>query len=100
MPAPLAYITSLRHVTTLNLNPNPSIISNKTSTAKSSSSELVALKGSSGPSNESHFSCPVSGVEFNGRYKFVVFKSTGHVVSVRGLLLSSNADVVRFEALL
>ncbi len=27
------------------------------------------------------FCCPVSGVAFNGKFKFVVFKATGHTVS-------------------
>ncbi|GAX81855.1 hypothetical protein CEUSTIGMA_g9283.t1 [Chlamydomonas eustigma] len=93
MPPPLAYITSLKHITPLNLHPNPSRINNGSAMTSSSSSTALALKGSSGPSNESQFCCPVSGVEFNGRYKFVVFKSTGHVVSDKAL--KDAPDVVK-----
>lgn len=34
---------------------------------------------------ETRFQCPISGLEFNGKYKFVVLKGCGHVVSAKAL---------------
>ncbi|XP_024515699.1 protein RTF2 homolog isoform X1 [Selaginella moellendorffii] len=34
---------------------------------------------------ETKFQCPVSGQEFNGKFKFVALKNCGHVLSVRAL---------------
>jgi hypothetical protein len=41
----------------------------------------VAGVGAAVPSNEADFSCPVCGVAFNGKYKFVFLRPGGLVVS-------------------
>jgi hypothetical protein len=69
LPPQLAYISSLKHVTELKLERNAS-----------HGNGAAAQQGAVGPSNEAAFCCPISGAGFNGRYKFVAFK-TGHVVS-------------------
>ena len=49
----------------------------------------LCLQGVTGPSNDAQFCCPITGVAFNGRYKFFVYKPTGQVVS-HGLCLSRD----------
>ncbi|KAG1664938.1 hypothetical protein FOA52_004460 [Chlamydomonas sp. UWO 241] len=74
LPPQLAYISSLKHVTELKLERN----------IAHSSSGAATQQGGVGPSNEAAFCCPISGAGFNGRYKFVAFK-TGLVVSEKAV---------------
>lgn len=77
LPKEQAYISSLKHIVQLLLEPN---------TQSSSSSAKPATDGTSaGPSNEAQFCCPISAVPWNGRYKFTVFRKTGHAVRSWGL---------------
>ncbi|MEW5299104.1 MAG: hypothetical protein WDW36_002150 [Sanguina aurantia] len=106
MPPSLRHISALRHVAQLQLVPNPAAetrqraaaasaaaaaaagsSSSASATAKASASATppTNLIGSMGPSNDADFICPVSGVDFNGRYRFVVFRPTGAVVSEKAL---------------
>ena len=73
MPAELGHITSLKHVVDLKLERN-----------LQRRAGVSVAQGSVGPSNETEFCCPISGVEFNGRCKFFVFRPTGQVVSDAG----------------
>ncbi|EFJ45713.1 hypothetical protein VOLCADRAFT_63267, partial [Volvox carteri f. nagariensis] len=68
IPQALSHITGLKSVLELKLHP-----------AKKSASATFQ------PSNDSDFCCPVTGVAFNGRYKFVVLRPSGHVVSEKAL---------------
>ncbi|OAY31429.1 replication termination factor 2 [Manihot esculenta] len=38
-----------------------------------------------GESNNARFHCPVTGLEFNGKYKFFALKNCGHVLSAKAL---------------
>ncbi|KAK9101795.1 hypothetical protein Sjap_019049 [Stephania japonica] len=42
-------------------------------------------KGNDFISFETRFQCPISGLEFNGKYKFFALKSCGHVLSAKAL---------------
>lgn len=84
LPPALAYISSLKAVTTLKLDPisrasmhaaagpGPGS-SNGNSNGRGSSCDLAV------------FQCPVTGLEMNGRYPFVIHKPTGVVLSERAL---------------
>lgn len=41
--------------------------------------------GLSGDTTSARFQCPVSGLEFNGKYKFFALRGCGHVVSAKAL---------------
>jgi hypothetical protein len=75
MPAALANITSLKSVVNLKLEPAHK--------AGSSSSNGGSKKGSS--SDAADFQCPVTGLELNGRFPFVIHRPTGQVLSERAL---------------
>jgi len=75
IPPQFSYISSLKHVIELKLERNP----------RHGKPQSAASHGSNGPSNDSPFCCPVTGVEFNGRYKFVTFRPTGHTVSEKAI---------------
>lgn len=72
MPAPLAYISALKHLTEVKLERN---------TSASAGGGPVENGAATGPGNDAQFCCPITGVAWNGRYKFVVFKASGHAVS-------------------
>lgn len=46
---------------------------------------VVTTQGNFQPGNEAQFVCPVTGQEFNGRFRFSVLKQSGHVISERAL---------------
>jgi hypothetical protein len=73
MPAPLAYISGLKHLTEVKLERNAS--------SSAGGGGPVENGAATGPSNDAQFCCPVTGVAWNGRYKFVVFKASGLAVS-------------------
>ena len=64
MPSSLAHISSLKHLAEVKLT----------------RSETGPSKGAGG-SGASAYCCPVTGVALNGRYRFVVHRPTGHLVS-------------------
>lgn len=70
MPKGLAHITSLKHVTELKLEEAP---------------KGGAGGGTDGGGGAVRFACPVTGQAFNGKYKFVVLRKSGHVLSERAL---------------
>ncbi|XP_075509883.1 uncharacterized protein LOC142546193 [Primulina tabacum] len=47
--------------------------------------ELVPIPGVRGGDGAVKFQCPISGLEFNGKYKFFAIKSCGHVLSAKSL---------------
>ncbi|XP_043702681.1 replication termination factor 2 [Telopea speciosissima] len=49
--------------------------------------ELSAIPGVKYDDNsfETKFQCPITGLEFNGKYKFLALRSCGHVVSTKAL---------------
>ncbi|KAK8520320.1 hypothetical protein V6N13_031222 [Hibiscus sabdariffa] len=53
--------------------------------------DMINIKLSMIPGNQSDsadgatFQCPISGLEFNGKYKFFALKNCGHVVSAKAL---------------
>lgn len=62
--------------------------------------ELESIPGSeSGAGSDVKFQCPITGLEFNGKYKFYALKSCGHVLSVKALkeIKSSTCHVCRKE---
>ncbi len=79
IPSPLAYISSLKHLVDLKLEANQ----------QGSSKKVASVNGSAAPTNESQFCCPITGVALNGRYKFVAFRSTGHVVRPERIRMES-----------
>lgn len=60
--------------------------------------ELEPIPGEASGS-EVKFQCPITGLEFNGKYKFYALKSCGHVLSVKALkeVKSSSCHVCRKE---
>ncbi|XP_075474000.1 uncharacterized protein LOC142505065 [Primulina tabacum] len=47
--------------------------------------ELVQIPGVRGVDRAVKFQCPISGLEFNGKYKFFAMRSCGHVLSAKSL---------------
>lgn len=72
LPPALAHLTGLKSVTKLELH-----ATKRETAGKAVASSQVSFQ----PSNNSDFCCPISGVAFNGRYKFLVLRPSGHVVS-------------------
>ncbi|XP_071699855.1 uncharacterized protein [Rutidosis leptorrhynchoides] len=60
--------------------------------------ELESIQGE-GSDSDVKFQCPITGLEFNGKYKFYALKSCGHVLSVKALkeVKSSSCHVCRKE---
>ncbi|CAA7032375.1 unnamed protein product [Microthlaspi erraticum] len=60
--------------------------------------KLTPVAGSDGSAQDTinaQFQCPVSGLEFNGKYKFFVLKGCGHVMSAKALKeIKSSACLV------
>ncbi|XP_065336142.1 replication termination factor 2 [Cloeon dipterum] len=77
MPAVAQHITSLRDVKELNLTPNPAF-----------AIKANGEKGESGhfrDPRESPYVCPVIGIEFSGKFKFVFSWNCGCVVSEKAI---------------
>lgn len=76
LPKQLSHITGLKSLTSLVLEP-----------AHSGGTKETRPKSHSDyqPTNGADFVCPVSGVPLNGRYRFVVVRGTGHVVSDKAI---------------
>lgn len=74
MPKPLAHITSLKHLVELKLG-------------DSSGGSGGVAPGSRGGSGDipARFACPITGLPFNGKSRFAVLRSSGHVLSERAL---------------
>ncbi|KAG2493539.1 hypothetical protein HYH03_008353 [Edaphochlamys debaryana] len=75
LPPTLSHITGLRSVTEVKLH----------RAATSSAPKAAASQTSFQPSNDSDFACPISGAALNGRYKFVVLRPSGLVVSEKAV---------------
>ncbi len=69
MPKALSHISSLKHVIDLKLERSADV-------AKSTA-------GANGGAVQ--FACPITGQALNGKYKFVMVRRTGHVLSERAL---------------
>ncbi|GLC40062.1 hypothetical protein PLESTF_000933400 [Pleodorina starrii] len=81
LPPSLSHVTGLKSVMDLKLHrAKPA-----SGPGASGSSKTAASQISFQPSNDSDFCCPVSGVALNGRYRFVVLRPSGHVVSEKAL---------------
>eukprot|EP00199_Chlamydomonas_sp_CCMP681_P002067 CAMPEP_0119102696 /NCGR_PEP_ID=MMETSP1180-20130426/1349_1 /TAXON_ID=3052 ORGANISM="Chlamydomonas cf sp, Strain CCMP681" /NCGR_SAMPLE_ID=MMETSP1180 /ASSEMBLY_ACC=CAM_ASM_000741 /LENGTH=400 /DNA_ID=CAMNT_0007087023 /DNA_START=70 /DNA_END=1272 /DNA_ORIENTATION=- len=76
LPGHLAYITGLKNVTDLKFENHPQ---------GKRGLPAVAAKGLHQPGNDCDFCCPITGVEFNGRFKFMVHRPTGRVISEKGI---------------
>ncbi|KAI3523237.1 hypothetical protein L1887_01297 [Cichorium endivia] len=64
--------------------------------------ELASIPGSDSPSGgDVKFQCPITGLEFNGKYKFYALKTCGHVLSSKALkeVKSSTCHVCHKEFL-
>ncbi|KXZ45541.1 hypothetical protein GPECTOR_53g127 [Gonium pectorale] len=81
LPAGLTHITGLRSVTEVKLHRS----SSAGPSAVAGGSKGAATQTSFQPSNDAEFSCPVTGATFNGRYRFVVLKPSGVVVSEKAI---------------
>ncbi|KAL8217120.1 hypothetical protein R6Q57_023957 [Mikania cordata] len=59
----------------------------------------VELESIPGPDSDVKFQCPITGLEFNGKYKFYALKSCGHVLSAKALkeVKSSTCHVCHKE---
>ncbi|KAF8047380.1 hypothetical protein N665_3069s0001 [Sinapis alba] len=47
--------------------------------------KLTDVAGFDGDTTNAQFQCPVSGLEFNGKYKFFALRGCGHVISAKAL---------------
>ncbi|KAG2440121.1 hypothetical protein HXX76_004235 [Chlamydomonas incerta] len=83
LPPTLSHITGLRSVIELKLTPAAG--TSGANGAGAAKAPKAASQVSFQPSNESQFTCPVSGTPFNGRYKFVILRPSGLVVSERAI---------------
>ena len=74
LPPALGHISSLRHLIDLRLAHNPNY-----------AGQSAASAADFQPGNGAEWACPVTGLELNGRYRFVALRRTGHVVSEKAL---------------
>lgn len=74
MPTALVHITGLKSLTELKLHRQEG------GQQKSAASQVTFQ-----PGNDTDFSCPIAGVPFNGRFKFVAIRPSGLVVSEKAL---------------
>ncbi len=75
MPKPLAHITSLKHLVELKLGEGGSGGGDAAApSSKAAASDIPA-----------RFACPITGLPFNGKSRFVVLRRSGHVLSERAL---------------
>lgn len=77
LPKQLAHITGLKSLTSIVLEPAHK---DGTRDAKGPKSHADYQ-----PTNGADYVCPVSGVPLNGRYRFVVVRGTGHVISEKAI---------------
>ena len=75
MPRPLAHITSLKHLTVLKLGGGDG--SGGAGAAPSSKAAAADIPA--------RFACPITGLPFNGKSRFVVLRRSGHELSERAL---------------
>jgi hypothetical protein len=89
LPPALAHISSLKSVTTLKLDAIPSRAGSHASAGPGPGSRSngngVSGNGVSSSCDLAVFQCPVTGLEMNGRFGFVIHKPTGVVLSERAL---------------
>lgn len=64
LPRALSHIRGLRDMVPIHLHPRP---------------------GADAAGDEVRFQCPVTGLEFNGKYQFLALRGCGHVLSVKAL---------------
>eukprot|EP00198_Chlamydomonas_reinhardtii_P006336 XP_001695672.1 predicted protein [Chlamydomonas reinhardtii] len=83
LPPTLSHITGLRSVVELKLTPAAN--GSGANGAGAAKAPKAASQVSFQPGNESQFCCPVSGQPFNGRYKFVILRPSGLVVSEKAV---------------
>ncbi|CAL9244031.1 unnamed protein product [Arabidopsis halleri] len=67
LPKQFSYIKGLKDMVNIKLTP------------------VAGSDGSSQNTTSSQFQCPVSGLEFNGKYKFFALRGCGHVMSAKAL---------------
>lgn len=84
LPPALAHISSLKSVTTLKLDAIPSRAGSHASAGPGPGSRSSG-NGVSSSCDLAVFQCPVTGLEMNGRFGFVIHKPTGVVLSERAL---------------
>lgn len=89
MPPALAHITSLKQLTTLKLDPVPrkavAIGASANGGAKNGKAAGGNGNGISSGDGGADWQCPVTGLEMNGRARFLVHRPTGTVLSERAL---------------
>lgn len=76
IPKALAHISSLKHITDVQLS---------RASSENGARQSVATSRNYQPGNDAEFACPITGLEMNGKYRFVVLKRSGHVVSEKAL---------------
>jgi Rtf2 RING-finger len=76
IPKALAHITSLKHVIDLHLT---------RADLRARGRSTVATSNNFQPGNDAEFVCPITGLEMNGKYRFVVLQRSGHVISEKAL---------------
>jgi hypothetical protein len=72
MPKSLAHISGLKHLVELKLE-------------AAEDGGKGGKNGDDGQNGGVRFACPITGLPFNGKSRFVVFKKSGHVLSERAL---------------
>ncbi|KAL0044635.1 hypothetical protein WJX82_003672 [Trebouxia sp. C0006] len=75
LPGSLSYISSLKHLIDLRLTKNENAVE----------ASHVTTQGNFQPSNNAQFVCPITGQELNGRFRFLVLRNSGDVVSERAI---------------
>eukprot|EP00884_Botryococcus_braunii_P009402 jgi/Botrbrau1/18463/Bobra.0072s0046.1 len=76
IPKGLAHISSLKHLTDLQLT--------RTSSRECARPAVTTARNFQ-PGNEAEFACPITGLEMNGKYRFVVLLGSGHVISEKAV---------------
>lgn len=76
IPKALAHISSLKHITDVQLS---------RASLGNGARRSVATARNYQPGNDAEFACPITGLEMNGKYRFVVLQRSGHVVSEKAL---------------
>jgi hypothetical protein len=79
MPTALAHITSLKQLTQLKLDPVPR------RGAGAAAAPAAAKGGGGAPPAAAEWQCPVTGLEMNGRARFVVHRPSGVALAERAL---------------
>jgi len=86
LPDALSHVAGLRSVVELKLARAPAAAGNGGANGGAKSMTAPARgQADFQPSNASDFQCPITGLEFNGRFRFSAHRPTGHVVSERAL---------------